>query len=223
MTSFVSRKIDSQKTLAEILKGKREELNLDWPTIEKHTKINKKHLQALEKNSYEELPADIYVKNFLNTYAAFLDLDKNKLSSLYLKEKDLHQKTKTREQEKTKTRKRKIFITPRLIRNTIVVLVVIVLLSYLGWEVKSIFTPPFLQINTPENNLVISETSIIIEGQTEKEVEITINGQGILSDNNGYFEKTVNLQEGLNIIEISAKRKHSKENTAYRQIMVNKQ
>lgn len=223
MNGFVNKKIDSQKTLAEILKERREELELDWSVIEQESRISRKYLQALENADYKKLPAEIYVSNFLKTYAGLLGLDSNKLVNLYLKEKDLYQKIlkgKDLNGNLKEVGKTKFLITPKLIRSAIIALIVLVLLSYLGWEVKKIFTPPFLQINKPENNLVTDKTSIKVEGQTEEEVEITINGQDILSDSQGYFTKDVNLQEGINIIEISAQKKHSRENKSYRQIMV---
>lgn len=48
---------------------------LDFPDIERVTKIRPKYLRALEDESFETLPAQTYVKGFLRTYAEFLGLD----------------------------------------------------------------------------------------------------------------------------------------------------
>jgi cytoskeleton protein RodZ len=48
---------------------------LDYPDIERVTKIRPKYLRALEDETFETLPAQTYVKGFLRTYAEFLGLD----------------------------------------------------------------------------------------------------------------------------------------------------
>ena len=48
---------------------------LDFPDIERVTKIRPKYLRALEDENFEQLPAQTYVKGFLRTYAEFLGLD----------------------------------------------------------------------------------------------------------------------------------------------------
>ena len=48
---------------------------LDFPDVERATKIRPKYLRALEDEQFEILPAQTYVKGFLSTYAEFLGLD----------------------------------------------------------------------------------------------------------------------------------------------------
>jgi cytoskeletal protein RodZ len=49
--------------------------SLDFPDVERVTKIRPKYLRALEDEQFEILPAQTYVKGFLRTYAEFLGLD----------------------------------------------------------------------------------------------------------------------------------------------------
>jgi len=48
---------------------------LDFPEIEQATKIRGKYLRALEEEQFEVLPAQTYVKGFLQSYADYLGLD----------------------------------------------------------------------------------------------------------------------------------------------------
>ena len=48
---------------------------LDLSEAEAATKIRTKYLQALEEERFEVLPAEMYVKGFLRSYAEFLGLD----------------------------------------------------------------------------------------------------------------------------------------------------
>ena len=49
--------------------------SLELSDVERATKIPPKYLRALEDEQFELLPAQTYVKGFLNTYAEFLGLD----------------------------------------------------------------------------------------------------------------------------------------------------
>jgi cytoskeleton protein RodZ len=57
------------------LREARQRQGLDLARVEDATKIRAKHLQALEDERFEVLPAETYVKGFLRAYAEFLGLD----------------------------------------------------------------------------------------------------------------------------------------------------
>lgn len=62
------------------------------------------------------------------------------------------------------------------------------------WWIKQI-TPPSLIINNPQNNSVIEDPTITIRGQTEPNVEVTINGNPIDVSSDGTFSFDVTVSE----------------------------
>jgi flagellar biosynthesis protein FlhG len=52
--------------------------------ISKVTKINPGYLQALEEESYDDLPASVYVRGFISAYAKAIGLDAAHVASTYL-------------------------------------------------------------------------------------------------------------------------------------------
>jgi hypothetical protein len=72
---------------------------LDFPDVERATKIRPKYLRALEDEQFEILPAQTYVKGFLSTYAEFLGLD----GQLYVDE--YNSRYVTREEEMPRPRR----------------------------------------------------------------------------------------------------------------------
>lgn len=221
---FSIKKIQSQ-TLGEIFKKTREEAGFDLSKVSKETQINKKYLVALEEGNYSELPSGLYLERFLKKYADFLNLEFEPLWRLFLKEQTIWSKTKFQNKgENSKFIKiissHSLIDSSKIIKICIGGLFVTFLLGYLGWEVRKIFLPPYLEIISPTDNFITSQSVIEVVGRTEKETQININGQEISSDLNGYFSENVNLQKGLNIIKISSRKKHSKENVAYRRVMV---
>lgn len=222
MISFTAKKINDSQTVAEILSQARVEKKIDLNKVEKDTKINKKYLAALEKGEYNQLPSEIYIKNFVRSYTHYLGLNPEKLIKLLKQELEIFYKINESEQKENKEdlKPQKILITPKTIKYALVIFLIIACLIYLGWEINKIFSPPELIITNPQPDLITQENFVKIEGQTEPEVKITINDQEILADQAGYFEKQIDLQTGLNTIQIVAKKRFSREKVEIRQVLV---
>jgi cytoskeletal protein RodZ len=220
--NFTAKQLNQYETVAEILSATRQEKGIELTKIEKTLKINKKYLQALENGKYEILPSAIYVKNFAKTYAAYLGLDVKKIAELVERELGIINQLNNPNQRapQPQTLKNKILITPKLIRNSLIIILALACLIYLGWQINAIFSPPPLEIISPTPELATDQNLITLEGQTLPETEITINNQEILADQNGHFIKSLDLQTGLNTIEIRAKKKHSKANVVIRRVML---
>ena len=226
MVSFNNKKINTIKTLGEKLQEHRLSYGLSLEDIAHDTQININYLIALENDHYKKLPPDVYTKNFLRKYAKFLDLNPETVIETFEQEKSIYFKTQKHIKKKQKKQKSKtkrvftFFLNPHFIKYSIAGIVVILLLIYIGWGVNRIFTPPKLVINEPADSLITTDRQVWVRGTTEKEVLITINGQEVISNRQGYFEDQLDLQKGLNLIKITAQKKHSKENIKYLQIIV---
>ena len=81
-------------------------------------------------------------------------------------------------------------------------------ISYLGSGIYNIIKPPTLTIFEPQNNITTELRTINISGQTDPEIELSINNELILADNSGAFKKSINLSPGLNILKVKATKKH---------------
>ena len=114
----------------------------------------------------------------------------------------------------------RFLVIPKLIRNIVIGLVVLALLGYIGYEVKKIFTPPELIIESPQEDLITTDRFIEVKGKTEKEAIVIINGREILTDKEGRFNQTIDLQNGVNNIKITAQKKHGAEQEVYRKVLV---
>src|SRR3989338_1091553 len=225
MVSFRTKKINSVPSLGEILSQAIQKHSLTIDQAARSTKISSDYLHYLESGNYDRLPGEVYAKNFLKVYAGLLHLDPAGLISRYLSEKNIYFKTRQIsknkiEQPVERLRRIHFLVTPKLIRNFVLAGLLIIFLAYLGFKVKGMFAPPWLDIYSPTQNLVTAENIIAISGQTQKETILKINGQKVLADNSGLFSETVVLQPGTNLIEITAQKKHGQPTKIYRQVVV---
>lgn len=210
MSGFIRKTISHGQTIGDKLRRSRLEKNLNLDLLAKQTKIQIKYLEDLENGNYTNLPGDVYIRTWIKLYAETLGLSPQELLVDYKVEKQLTGKTKT--QETTKKFSWQKLLKPKVIKWGVVFLVVAIFLGYLAWEINSIISPPTVNIFQPSNNLRTTDSSVVVSGQTQPEVQLKINNEVILLDDEGKFSQTINLTTGLNNLEISAKKKHSKTN-----------
>ncbi len=69
-----------------VLKHIRETLNVDLLDISMSSNIQVKHLENIEKQNFEDLPKDVYLRSYIKSYANFLSLDPDRVLDDYMQE-----------------------------------------------------------------------------------------------------------------------------------------
>jgi len=225
MVGFHSKEISNPPSLGEHLRNCRETSGLSLAEVAKATGISVKYLSAIEGNNFNELPGEVYAKNFLRVYTKYLDLNCDESLALYQTQQKIYSKTKNQPLNDFKKPVKRIssfhfLVTPKIVRGAIIALLAVICLFYLGFKIKAIMAPPSLTVDQPVNNLVTANKFIEVTGQVESGVTIEINGQQVLTDRDNKFFETIDLQSGVNIIEIKAKKRHGRETKIYRQVVL---
>jgi cytoskeleton protein RodZ len=70
-------------SLGEMLRQARLDRGASLADAEHETRIRRKYLEALESEDYGSLPATVYTRGFVRTYARFLGLDQERALDLY--------------------------------------------------------------------------------------------------------------------------------------------
>ncbi len=66
-------------SVGELIKQRRQEMNLSLKEVENGTSIRMSHLQAIEEDDMSKLISPVYAQGFLRQYASFVGLDGDKL------------------------------------------------------------------------------------------------------------------------------------------------
>jgi hypothetical protein len=93
------------------------------------------------------------------------------------------------------------------------------LASYIGFEIKTIVSPPHLSISSPADGFLTTDATIFVKGKTEKGASIKINGQTVLLAQDGSFEKEIALERGVNVLQIEGAKRYSHLATIYRRVV----
>lgn len=192
----------------------RTEKRIGLPEIAKNTKIQLEYLEFLEKGNYNSLPADVYVRGFLKSFADYLGINEDYLIKSFNKEKSIQQNIAGNNKEKNTSSKiniSKFSVTPKIISIFFVSLFFIVLSFYLFKNLNNFVSNPELLIINPAVDSIINDTKVLVKGKTDIGNELFINNQPVLVDDEGIFAENIILREGKNIIAIRSVNQFNKE------------
>lgn len=224
MENFQINKVKLEAASAsEQLRLARQEKGISVKQAARYLEVNSKHLIALETCNYRALPPGMYSRSYLREYSYFLGLNYRKLLIIFEQEKSAMGCSVDKSDYFTKLNKIKksVFFIPGIMKNVAIVVSVWVCLMYIGSAVLNIFTPPVLEVYSPDDNLIMNDPNVDIVGKADGETQVVINGE-LVANTGGYFKRSVYLRDGINIINISANRKFGNSTILQRRILVDK-
>ena len=136
-------------SLGEMLQTARNEKILTIDQVSRETNISIRYLEAMESENFSVFPSEPYIIGFLKNYSSYLDLDVQKIISLYRSLRIQEQPVPV-EQLLTRQFKMPKFILPSLI--------IILLLGLAGWGIY------YLVINRSNNQ---SQSSAVVRSPVE--------------------------------------------------------
>ena len=135
-----------EETVGEILLAARERLGQTLEFMSQETKIPKQMLQYLETDNYDALPAKVYVKGFLRTYAMALDLDVQYILNKYEVQTGQTHRSKGDhweiESEIVEEKIRSPIVLKRFILPVIIGIVIVILIMKLAGRKEEKAAPP---------------------------------------------------------------------------------
>jgi len=177
------------ESLGEKLKTTRNEKGLSYDQISRETNISIRYLEALETENFSVFPGEPYVIGFLKNYGAYLDLDIDKLISLY---------RALRIQEQPIPVEQLLKSPPRLPGFVIPVAVIILVLFLGGWGISAIIKN---SQNNPVQSVPVTRTpaEYIMEGNSMERRLYKNDSVLIPVDNETYKLELYNLGEAVTI------------------------
>jgi len=195
------------------------------------SRIPERYIAMFEEELYESVGDDVYGKIYLKAYGKFLGFDSTALADHYQRERarmmpvarpvqQRREEVMRRQHPATAVSRSAMVVTPKVIQSALLALALVGIGAYFALEVKKVLVPPTITLLSPQDGLVTAERNLVIEGRTEQEVSLRINGKDVNPDGDGNFRDTLDLQEGLNEITVVGAKKHSREMTVTRRVIV---
>lgn len=211
---FVRKKVETL-ALGERLKKMRADRCMTIADVSRAIGIQMRYINALEEGKYDMLPADVYVRGFLKSYAHYFGASPDPFVLLYERERGIEQTLRSQSSNPLKglegrARLPIFVITPKILTMVIAVLICLGSAGYVYVKFRDFVSEPRLTIMDPVNGSRVSESSVLVRGISERDSRVFINGEPVLVDENGNFSEFVSLHLGANDITVSASNRFSK-------------
>ena len=219
MAIFCLKNLESLVSVGERLKRARENKKMSVENISEKTRMSIKYIEAIEACRYNQLPdAKAHKLAYVRAYAEALSL--NPASFLYQFSQECNLSDYQPPHPLRAIRFWPLSSLSNIFKSAAVACLVIGFLGYLVWQINGILHPPKLVVYTPAEGYVSNHLLTLVQGETEKEVKLQVNGKEIMANEQGKFEAEVDLSNGVNTITISAIKKHGKTATVTRHVIV---
>lgn len=218
---FVMRKLDRvPATLGAKLRALRRGQAVSLGDIERETHVQRAYLDALEHGDYAALPEPIYTRNFIRAYARALNADEKYFLELYDEECGRSDLLDPSRLPRQRVKRGSFFNLPRAMTAGFMGLFAAVVIGYFGWQWHVMLQAPVVVLDAPGDGLATTSALLPVTGTiTSGEATLTINGEPVVVNADHSFAATVDLQRGLNIITLEAKRRYSHSALIYRRIV----
>lgn len=161
------------------------------------TEVPKRFILLLQSGGFQDLPSRPYVIAYLKKIASTLGIDEQSLISEY-------------ENAVLKKNGGDKFPSNRFAggsigfqRFAIAAVIIWGLAAFLGYRFDQMVGVPSFKVNFPSS---VSSSAMEISGRLNQGDGVTINGQAINTDANGYFSTTVYLAPGVNSFDFAISR-----------------
>ncbi len=219
MVAFQEKKLDD-RTIGEVLRAAREERGESVEDVERVTHVGKKYIAALEANDLKKLPESVYARKFVKVLADHYGLDPETASETLLKEMTAGAGAMTTRHPINFVAGRSLVSAPILFKSVLIAVAFVGIIGYFAFSVRSILKAPKVTLYSPHDDQVFPTSRVVLEGVTEREVDLSVNGEPITINADGSFKDVLNLPSGVSNLRLIAKKKHSRENQIVLKVVI---
>lgn len=219
---FITRQVKTHD-LGEFLTAVRERLGLTQQEVFLASRVQPKHLAALEEGRFHDLPDPVYVKGYLRDLARLYRQDAAKLLAQFEAERQILENLET-PMSPSSPESKPVFIprfvlSPRVLTFLGFGLLAFASLVYVYLQITSLSKPPKLELLSPEQEGIVDSSLLLLRGHAEPGAQVFLNSQPLVVDAEGNFRESLSLAPGVNRLELRAVSKFGQETVLSRQVI----
>ncbi len=181
-------------------------------------RIPPKYLRSLEEGELSEFSAEIYAKGAYVKYAKYLGVFTRDRYCDFLRALSEVRELVPLNLPMPATWFSRL-ASPLTVWVIGLVLVVAAVGLYVGWEVSAFMGVPELELLGPEE-AVVQSSEMTVRGRAQEDAHVVVNGEGVLLNNEGFFEMEMPLRQGVNVVRVEAVGASGRMNVIQREILM---
>ncbi len=207
------------KTVGSMLQEARLQKGLTPQDVERVIKIREKYIVALEADNFAALPSPSYAKGFVRNYAEYLGLPTDAMMAFFRRQMtDVSKASLLPQGVPEPFQASWLHLTPGRFVALLISVLLVVFLFYLGNQYFRIGKAPPLTVVSPTNQEIVSSSRIAVEGQSDRDATVTINGISTIVRDDGKFYEQVAVEPGVNKITVTATSRFGKMTTVTKEV-----
>ncbi|HSI20808.1 MAG TPA: helix-turn-helix domain-containing protein [Verrucomicrobiae bacterium] len=202
-------------SIGDRLKRSRTRKKLSIGDVEEATRIRAKFLLALESDSWEQIPSEVYGRGYLETYATFLKLNIEEVMRDYDKMRSVYarhcQEGRIELTPKNTAFIPRFMVTPKILMLVALSIGMLGFASIIGYQLRRYAAAPYLELISPAEakgeagpGLVVNTESLTVTGRTVAGAVVRVNGQVAVVGEDGGWSYQLSVTEGVNPIVVEA-------------------
>ena len=173
----------------------------------------------MERDAFFELPSPSYAKGFVHNYAGYLGLPTDVILAFFRRQTTEAPKATLLPKGVANPLNAPFFrLTPGTFVTILISCVVFLFVVYLGSQYLRIRQPPSLVVDSPIEHSISKEQHIAVEGRTDQDATVMINGVSTVVRDDGRFYDQVALDTGVNRITVVATSRFGKTTSLTREV-----
>ncbi len=206
------------KTAGDLLRSKRQILELTLDEVSKRTKVKPEYLLALEESTFDKLPSSVVTKGYLKAYARVLHINPDTLVAMYRRDyAEVMGEIMPHGLIEPVVKKTRLVSIPFLLGS----LAVIAFGTFLLFQLLHWWSLPRLTLLQPDDGDIYGET-ITVKGRTDPTATLKIGDQTVLVNQNGEFSLDLKYPAGTHRLLIQATDREGKVRLLERTFTVSK-
>lgn len=209
------------RRVGEVLQAERQAQDVSLESLAAQTRIKVTLLEALENNDFEALPAAVFVKGYIRAYARVLGFDQKPVIALLRRDFKESARGQLIPREFLKpSHRRQAWLTPFRLMAAGLSLAAVVVLGYVGLQMRALSQPPLLVVTQPAESAVVAP-KVTVRGMTQPENMVWVQDQPVALRPDGSFTTEVVLPtEGLATIKVVTSDRKGKQTLKERTVLV---
>ncbi|HZQ48327.1 MAG TPA: helix-turn-helix domain-containing protein [Verrucomicrobiae bacterium] len=219
MVGIRSTKACRVSDIGEHLKRARQNRRLSLSAVASELRIPFSQLQALEAGDVSVFAAEVYARGVFTKYRHYLGLEGENVSDQAFMRALAGGREVVPLKVPTPASWFVHFVTPARLLLGLGLCVMLVIGSYLAWQVQSFLRLPHLAVLSPRVTVMKNDT-VEVRGQAAQSATVTVNSQPVLLQPNGDFALTLTLHPGVNVVEVEAMNAAGRTNRVEKDLLV---
>lgn len=188
------------------------------------THIKVSFINAIETGKWEELPDFGVVTGFVKSISHFLEIDERQAVALLRREypiilterieKEINKQSLNKSEFSKKLR-----WGPRLTFLTGIIIIILAVLIYLGFQYGKFNSQPSLVVNEPTQNEVVTNFEITVKGKTDPDATVVIDNQPVVTDDDGNFNTQIGITSDTKEVDVVSVSRSGKTTVIKRKII----